>query len=355
MLVTADVWTQGAPTGVSLRVTGGSIRVDEGSRVRRAGTVVCADIDRMPDTADDLLSPTTADLLVSVGHVYGEGDTEMVPVGMLRVLTPTMASLDGPLELRCADYFAVLADTRFPSAWVTTAGGSIAGEIAAMVHSVLPWVEVLDLTGSQAVTQSQVWTGTIGDAVWSLATAMAAEAVFDPIGRLVLRPVPDGSATSVWVLDTHTETACVEDAARALDLTGVYNAVAVESSDATLPAPVSAVVYQSDGPLRWQSGFHRVRRFASPVLRTPEACQAAGLTILARSQIFAQQVEPTVTPNPALDAGDTVTLAIDGVPSGARVLSELTVSLDAGSARMAVKTRVGLSGVGVAADLSEIS
>jgi hypothetical protein len=132
-------------------------------------------------------------------------------------------------------------------------------------------------------------------------------------------------------------------------LTGVYNAVAVESSDATLPAPVSAVVYQSDGPLRWQSGFHRVRRFASPVLRTPEACQAAGLTILARSQIFAQQVEPTVTPNPALDAGDTVTLAIDGVPSGARVLSELTVSLDAGSARMAVKTRVGLSGVGVAA------
>lgn len=354
MVVTAEVWSQGVPTGTTLTVTGGSIRVDEGSRVRRAGTLICSDVDLMPDTADDLLSPTTADVLLSVGHLYTEGDSETVPIGMMRVQVPAMRSLDGPLELTVADYFSVFGATRFPQAWVTSAGVRVVTEITAIVHSVLPWVEVIDLTGSQAVTQSQVWTGTLGDAVWSLTTAMAAEAVFDPLGRLILRPVPDGSAPVAWMLDTDTETACVEDASRALDLTGVYNAVYVESSDPTLASPVSAVVYQETGPLRWQPGFQRVRRFASPVLRTPEACQSAGLTILSRSLIYAQQIDPTSLPNPALEGGDTVALSIDGI-TATRVLSGLTIGLDATSAQMPVTTRLGLSGAATAADLSEIS
>ncbi len=355
MVVQAQVWSQGVYTGTDLDVEDGAIRIDEGSRVRRSGQLVSANVDLMPDTADDLLSPTTADILISVGHTYTEGDVELAPVGMMRVQVPSMPSLDSPLRLDISDYFSVLAVTKPPMAWVTVAGTPVVTEIAALVHSVLPWVEIIDMTGSRAVTRSQVWTGSFGDAVWSLSTAIAAEAVFDVLGRLILRSIPDGSGPTAWTFDTDSETACVEDAARALDLSRVYNAVAVESSDPTLTSPISAVVYQSEGPLRWQPGFQRVRRFASPILRTVDDCRAAGLTVLSRSLIYAQQIDPTSLPNPALDGGDTVQLAIKGITAGPRVLSGATIGLSADSAQMSTTTRVAADTVSIANDLSEIA
>lgn len=353
--VTAAVWSQGSPTGTELEVAGGSLRVDDTSKARRAGTIIVRDTDLMPTSADDLLSPTTADIFVSVGHRYADGQVETVPVGMLRVLVPRLPSLDGPLTLEVGDGFAVLGSTRWPVPRVTTAGKRVVTEIGDMVRSVLPWVEVIDLTGSQAVCVSQTWTGTVGDAVLELATASGAEAFFDPIGRLILRSVPDGSSGSVWTLDTDTPTAAVEDAAQSVDLSRIFNAVYVESSDPSLASPVSAVVYQSSGPLRWQPGFQRVRRFASPLLKTAEQCAAAGRTILARSPLFSTTVEPTGLPNWALDAGDTVTLAIAGAPTGTRVLTGLGIGLGATDMRMPMSVRGGMDAVSVAAGFSEMS
>lgn len=354
-VVSAQVWSQGVYTGTDLRVVGGGIRVDEGSRVRRAGTLSSSDIDLMPTDADALLSPASADLLLQVGHVYAEGDTETVPTGMLRVLSVGMPSLDGPLTLELGDYFAVLGGSRFAVPWVTPAGVRVITEVTSIVQSVLPWVEVIDLTGSPAVTRSQVWTGTAGDAVSSLVTAIGAEAFFDPLGRLVIRAVPDGTSPSVWTLDTDTDTAVVEDAEQRLDLSRVYNAVYVESSDPTLTAPVSAVVYQSEGPLRWRPGFRQARRFASPILTTVAACEAAARTLLAKSLIYATDVEPVALPNWALDAGDTVTLAIDSAPTGTRVVSGLTIGLGPTEMSMRVSTRPPLSGTATVGDLTELT
>ena len=149
--VTAAIWSQGSPTGTELEVAGGSLRVDDTSKARRAGTIIVRDTDLMPTSADDLLSPTTADILVSVGHRYADGQVETVPVGMLRVLVPRLPSLDGPLTLEVGDGFAVLGSTRWPLPRVSTAGKRVVTEIGYMARSVLPGGEVIDLTGPRAV------------------------------------------------------------------------------------------------------------------------------------------------------------------------------------------------------------
>ena len=350
--VRADVWHEGVFTGRSLSVVGGSIRVSESSQVRRAGTVVCSDADLMPTDAAGLLSPTQADLHVWVGHTYLQGDTEAVPVGVLRVEKPRRASLFGPLELEVHDYAGVLSQSRFPAPWVVAAGVPVRDEIARIVQSVLPWVEVIDLIGSPLTTGADVRDGVVWDTVWDLATAMGGEAVFDQSGRLLLRPVPDGSSASVWTCDTDTPTANVLDAGVALDLRGVYNAVRVRCSNPTY-AGLGGGRILYEGPLRWRPGFHRLRGFASPILRTLDALTAAGRTVLARSQAYAVEVSPTTLPDPRLDAGDTVTLAIRGVPTGPRILAGFEISLDPNSQRMPVTLRSPLSGVAVSTDLQE--
>ena len=71
------------------------------------------------------------------------------------------------------------------------------------------------------------------------------------------------------------------------------------------------------------------------------------------SQAYAVEVSPTTLPDPRLDAGDTVTLAIRGVPTGPRILAGFEVPLDPNSQRMPVTLRSPLSGVAVSIDLQE--
>ena len=353
-LVRCEVWRQGSPVLVdgvplTLSVEGGSVRVDATSKVRRLGTIVVTDVDLMPDDAADVLTPVDTDMRVFMGHRYGEGDSELVPVGTLRVRAAARDSLDGALVLDVHDYMGLLGETGFAGPWWTPAGKLVRDEIARIVHSLLPWVEVIDLTGSAAVTHEGSRDGSLGDAVLDLASAMGADAGFDPLGRLILRRPADGTSASVWTLDTHTATAVVEDASQSVDLVGVYNAAWAECSDPQVP-PVGVLVFQETGPLRWRAGFQRVRRFASPLLRTRESCEAAGRTILARSQVYAAQVEPVSAPNPALSEGDTVTLAIEGAPSGTRVLVGFTLALAADQQRMPVMVRMPQSGVSATAE-----
>ena len=358
------MWRSGVYTGTDLEVAGGSVRVDESSKVRRAGTLVVAgstdaslrleDGSLVPWDAGAFLAPVDTDVQVWVGHRYTESDTELVPVLMGRVSGVSRRGLSDALSLELGDYSAVLAESRFPSPWVTPVGVTVVSEITRIVRDVLPWVEVYDLTGSSQVTSAATWERQRWDAVTSLATSMAAEAFFDPLGRLILRAVPDGSAAPVWTMDTGTETAIVEDAAMSVDTSKVYNAVSVSSSDPNV-SDVTAIVYQTSGDLRWRAGFQRCRFFASPVLKTREACAAAAATLLPKSLIYATRVEPTIAPDPALEAGDTGTLTLPDRDPETRVLAGFTVPLDAEGQRMPCVLRSGAVDVASTDDLREIS
>ncbi|MDQ6795292.1 MAG: hypothetical protein M3067_10845, partial [Chloroflexota bacterium] len=57
VVVLAQVWRAGTYTGSDVVLTGGTIRADESSAVRRHLTAQSSDVDLMPRTATDLLNP----------------------------------------------------------------------------------------------------------------------------------------------------------------------------------------------------------------------------------------------------------------------------------------------------------
>lgn len=332
-----EVWRGGVNTGLTLGGIEGQVRLDETSKMRRALTMSAADVDLMPDDITDTLSPTSTDLKVFSGVRYTEGDTELVPLGVFRLETPSRPSLLGELRIVAGDYSGVLARARFVKPWNTPKGALVVDQITSMVLDVLPWVEVVDLTGSKATHPGGAWERERWDSIDDLATSIGADVAFDPDGRCIIRPVPTVAATPDWTVDANSETAVLLDAGISLSVADVYNAVTATSSDPGT-TPVSATVYQSTGPLAYVAGFKQPRFYASPVLKTSAQCASAARGILARSLAYAQKLAPVAAPNPALDVGDTLAVTLPGKDPVFRLLAGATIPLGQGPMPLDVRT-----------------
>lgn len=329
-----QVLSAGQPTGMT--VVGGSVRVDGTSKVRRALSLESADVLRMPTEVGGILSPVDTDLKVFTGVEFTEGDEELVPVGVFRVASVTRSSLNGGLTVAGQDYAGVCADARFPRPWNVPRNSYVTAQIGALVTDVLPWVEVVDVTGDRTRHPGGVFERDRWDAVQSLAASVGADVAFDPAGRLLIRPLPTLDDTPHWVIDYGTPQSVLVDASVSMSTEGLYNAVTATSSDSGT-SPVSATVYQATGPLRWRDGFQRTRFYASPVLKTRQQCVAAARTVLARSAVLSQQVAPTSAPNPALDVGDTVLVPLPGQDPTSRLVSGFTLPLGPGAMPVTVR------------------
>ncbi len=350
LVVTCEVWTAGVrqtlPDGTtSLRVVSGQVTVDEGSKVRRTATIVIANPELLPIAPGDLLTPPFVDLRVFSGVRYAEGDVEMVPVGVFRLSSASLPAWLSGIQLAGDDYSRVLVDARFLGPWATPAGNKVTAEIARMATAVLPSLTVVDFTGSAAKTAASSWDRDRWDSMDKLAASIGAEVFFDPVGRLIIRPVPQVTSTSqsVWTVDGATPTAVMTDVSTSLSVDRVYNAVVASSSAQGVVA--SAVAYQRSGPFAWSSSFQRPRFYSSPVLTTVNQCASAATAILARSVAFTRQITVQSVPNPALEVGDVVTVTlppdVNGrVVSEPRIVSRITLPL--APAAMGVDTRVGV-------------
>lgn len=337
-----EVWRGGIFTGSTLAILGGEVGLDESSNVRRTLRITSADVDLMPDDLGALLSPVDTDLKVFSGVRYTEGDTELVPMGVFRLETPSRGSLASGLDIDGADYASVLQRARFLAPWNTAKGALVTAQIAAMVTEVLPWVEVVDLTGSRAASPGAVYEVERWDAIEELSKSIGAEAAFDPDGRLVIRPTPTVSTVAAWSVDSMTESSVLLDAGVSLSTANVYNGVVATSSDSEAP-PVSATVVQSTGPLRWRSGFMQPRFYSSPLLKTTADCVNAATSILVRSLAYAQTLSPVSAPNPALDVGDTLAITLPGKDPVLRVLTRASISL--GLSGMPLEVRMDVDAV----------
>lgn len=357
-----EVWRnsvrQTLPDGsTSLRVVNGSVTVDETSKVRRSLRLTVANPELVPVVSGDLLAPPTTDLKVFSGIRYTEGDTEFVPVGVFRITSPSQSAWLGGLQIQADDYAKVMIDARFLSPWATPAGTSVVSEITRIALDALPGITIVDLTGSQVVTQAAAWDRDRWDTMQKLAAGIGAEVFFDQAGRMLIRYVPQVTLTSspVWTIDAATSTAVMTDVALGLSTERLYNAVVASSSASGVVA--SGVAYLTTGDFAWSSTFKRPRFYSSPALTTVEQCFEAARSILARSAVFSRSIAPSHAPNAALDGGDfvRVKLPVDvngRVVSEMRALSRFTFSLGPGP--MTSDTRAP-SDMSVAADIGMLS
>lgn len=323
-----------------VEITDGAVTPDEGSSVRRSGWLDLTDTDLTPRDVDDLLAPFGPEVRISTGINVG-GYVERVTVFTGGITLPETGSLYGPLRLTADDRSRTVARSRLLKPWNTPAGTLATAEIKRLIADVNPAWEVYDFTGSRAVTVAATWDEDRWAAVDSLATDIGAEVFFDALGRCIIRPIPDGTASPVWALDVDHDAATLADASLSMTSERAYNLVVARSSASGIP-PVAGFAYVSAGALAWP-GWQNPRYYASPQIRTVEQAMSAAASILPRSLAVARDITAIGAVHPGLEVGDVVTISLPDGTSEPRILTRFTIPLTEAGESSTYQTRASVT------------
>lgn len=296
----------------------GGITVRSDSEVRREIDLTIVDPTLIPTARNSLLTPHGTELWVRKGFRYPDGSTELIPVGIFRIDKP-QATLGGiGISVTGVDRGRLLAEDSFITTAQSLPGATVVAEIIRLIRQTIPAAIITDLTGSTLVARLVSWEqGTSRwDAIAELALAINAEVYCTPTGAFVIRPVPQITSGPVWMVDIG-ETGVIIGGTETWDRELTFNAATARSEPSDGSNPVQATVYDllASSPTYWNGPFgHRPKpAYSSPLLTTVASCTAAAQTILARSTAPARTVTVSAVPNPALEAGDVVTLVLPGL------------------------------------------
>jgi hypothetical protein len=318
---------------IDLDHTGGSVTVDRSQAIRRTCTVTVADPSLIPRTAADKLATYGAALRISRGVEYGDGSSELVPLGLFRLDSVDGDVSDGPVNLQGKALECAVADDKFTEAY--TATGTVVGAITALIQRTLPGTDVISTIvdtpiGSRAFdVEADPWAG-----AQEIAAAAGAEVYSNADGVFVIATLPDLlTATPVWAVEA-TEGGVYISGSRAMTSDNVFNGVLARGENTSDDAPpVSALIVDNDpgSPTRWGGPFGRRPKFiSSSTLTTVNACAAAAALELATAKAPNASGDISSLPNPALEPGDVLRIAH---PDGVRELHQVasfSVPLDEG-------------------------
>lgn len=307
----------GATVGMldNLPISGGTVTVDATSQVRRTATVKIGRPDLWPVNPADVLSPLGSELQIDFGIVLGHSVVEWVPlirgvIGDADRERP-MVNGDGAITLNLEDRSSKVAEDRLDAPAQTVAGATVVAEITRLIQETLPGVTVTDLTGSTQVAptldiERERWT----DGIEKLADSIGAEVFADPLGDFVIRPQPQITDASVWEVRSGRGGILIAKHEK-LTRQNVYNRVVAFGQRTDGTPPVRAAVADTDpnSPTYYGGVFGRKPRFySSPLLTTTQQCIDAATALLERVRGMQASVDLQAIVNPALDAGDVVTV-----------------------------------------------
>lgn len=312
--------------------TGGSVPVDRGQAIRRTCTVTGCDTSLIPLTPAGQLATYGARLLIRRGVEYGDGTTELVPLGMFRLDEVEGDPAEGPVTLTGKDISVIVADDKFVTPYQAT--GTVVGAVTALITRSIPDAQVISLIVDSPIGP-RAWDAD-GDpwaACQEIAAAAGAECFVNADGVFVISTLPDLlSVTPVWAVEA-TEGGVYVKGARAMSADGVFNGVLAKGDSAGAGAPVQYLAVDTDpgSPTYWDGPFgHRPTTYSSSTLTTLAACTAAANVKLKAAKAPNATGDLSSLPNPALEPGDVIRVTH---PDGLRELhqiSSFTVPLDEG-------------------------
>lgn len=318
---------------VELEHTGGSVTVDRGQAIRRTCTVTVADPALIPRTPADQLATYGARLRISRGVEYGDGSSELVPIGVFRLDSVDGDVSEGPVSLQGTDLSAVIADDRLTEPYSAT--GTVVGAVTALIQRSIPDADVISLIDNVPIgrrvfdVEADPWA-----AVQEIAAAAGAEVYPNADGVFVISRLPDLlTAEPVWAVEA-VEGGVYIKATRAMSSDKVFNGVLArgENTSENTP-PVSYLATDNDpgSPTYWGGPFGRRPTFySSSTLTTVNACAQAANLKLAQATAPNASGDISSLPNPALEPGDVIRVTH---PDGSRELHQVaafTVPLDEG-------------------------
>jgi hypothetical protein len=292
---------------VDIEHTGGSVPVDRSSAIRRTCTVTSADVSLIPRTPTGQLATYGARLRIARGVYYGDGTSELVPVGVFRLDSVDGDVSEGPVNLQGKDLSAIVADDKLIAPY--TATGTIVGAITALIQRSIPDADVISMIDDAPIgsrtfdVEADPWEG-----CREIAAAAGAEVYANADGVFVISVLPDlMTATPVWAVEA-TEGGVYISGNRAMTSDGVHNGVLARGENTVEFAPpveYLAVDNDPNSPTYWGGRYGRRPMFySSSTLTTVAACTQAANLKLAAAKAPNASGDISSLPNPALEPGD---------------------------------------------------
>lgn len=326
----------------------GSVKVTARNRERRS-LEFAAPEKLWPALPTDPLTPYGAWLRAYVTVTAGATAFPEIPVFAGRLSQVEGNRWEGDLRVSAVDPMWQVNREPFERLRPAPSASRIVDAVRQLLVEVFPEATLEDQTGSTAtVPAGLMWDakpGSRGKAIDELAASIGAEVYARPTavwpgGDFVIRPVPSLAGPVDWTLPDGL-VSIVEGDKRVQSGAAVVNRwiVEVQRQDApTLYVPVT----DSDpaSPTRYGGPMGKLAAFYSSPLISDEAQGFnAGLAKLRRSIGLARQRTLRVAVNPALEAGDVMSVSVDGESLETHIADEFAAPLQHDPASMDIATR----------------
>lgn len=361
-----EVWFNGVrqdtvafPNG--LPILGGSVKNDGTAKIRRQVSV------ELPasDSAWNLVARPGTELRPYRGIQWPNGSQSWVPLGHMEVDEGRLGyTASGNLSVSGGDLYGRVQASEFITPGIATFGTLISSQMVTFLQQALPAsVNINNTLTSQYIIGDKVYVDDRAAAVEEMATALAAEIIFDGDGQCVLRPLPQITISPVWTVDAGSSgvmLAADRDTSNS-DVKNVVVVIATAADGSQLFDPVftfdnnpASATYAGVDPVNLPSGAGpfgvRPYRITSSAITTQQQAMeaaAAWLPLVAgqRSTLSLSSVV-----NPGLEYGDTIAVQLPPDPTtGARptelhLIESVTVPLTVNDAQqITTRSRGGVS------------
>lgn len=329
-ITTVEAWT--GPTANSQpskivtlgTVTAGTWSEDETRSPRRQCSLTAESqglpYDRLvPQQAGDLLHPLTGnELRIFSGFRFSDGTQEVTSCGVYRMTKPkvtdtgdkveiTITGNDRSSEVERRSWIDPYPITGSPNL-ATVIHDAMDNRMPGLIYNLAPTdYTVPDVTfGTQGAAAT---TGPMTDLI-GLATAAGMELFFDGDGILVMRPVPDPTASTIVLTFAEGADCTLTEIDLTLDESRTYNGAIVVGSGGGTAAPVRVEVWVTDpgSPLNPATFGYKPYNYASPFITTVAQATAVAQALLQLHLTAFDDTAFVASQNAALTCGDSIGL-----------------------------------------------
>lgn len=325
-----------------------SVTVDETASTWRTCEVTFVDVDHdlIPTSPTMALAPYGTDLFIRTGFRYGDGTTELLPMGVFRILV-SRPTAKGLISVLGYDYSRVVARARFEVPRVFPRGYSRAQAIAELIgertesvsagHDVLSYEVSDDSLLPLTIFEEGERYGDPWKACTDLAESAGQQVFFMPVGpwpTAVLRNAPDiAEAFPVWHFQRGEGSTLVEMQPEQDTTTG-YNVYVVTGEGSELasggaqPVRGSAEVTDPASPI-YPGTYGRVPTFlASSFIKTDAQAEQVANANLPRKAGGSEGLTIKGFAHPGHEAGDVVRVTDERLGINSNwVVSRFTIDL----------------------------
>lgn len=345
-----DIVVEGQTALTLGTVLGGTVTADGDASIVRDATVTLLDEDGTltPRSARDLLAPFGVRFRPWRGVVLPDGSTELVPLGLFRLIRHNVSGQDGAVVLELHGFdLAVDAEGPLGHSVGLGAGLPVEDGVQRLLSRKVPGLTF------EAWRTGHVLPALLVDGeadVWAEARRMARDAGgwlhVNRLGTASMRPYPLTPVENARHLTAGPD-ATFRDPQRAIVADDLVNVVVVVGTHTSLGGPL--VVEVADLDPNSPTSVRRIGRHPATVtterVRTEHQAYDTGIAELARRLGATETVTFDAIADPSVDPFDSVTMTADSVGLQGRhlIVESVRLPISPADATMSITCRRGLS------------